>query len=166
VPMSIEYSFFIKKILVFVVVLPLLLPVLAACDIESGSDSGQRDNREEKLEDSASAMPTETPPEPGQKAEPVDALLAGLISRLEAQPEDVDGWVLLARSYQYLGRPDEAKMAFRKAADLGYSTPDNNPHSQGDLSRSSSFAGEPIYQVMEEVLDDQPATEKNWGASQ
>jgi cytochrome c-type biogenesis protein CcmH len=50
----------------------------------------------------------------------VDVLLVGLKQRLEAQPDDVDGWVLLSKSYYHLNRPEEAEAAFEKAKALGY----------------------------------------------
>jgi len=52
--------------------------------------------------------------------EPVDVLLVGLQQRLEAQPDDVDGWVLLSKSYYHLNRMEEAEAAFEKAKALGY----------------------------------------------
>ena len=52
--------------------------------------------------------------------EPVDVLLVGLKQRLEAQPDDVDGWVLLSKSYYHLNRREEANEAFEKAKALGY----------------------------------------------
>jgi len=52
--------------------------------------------------------------------EPVDVLLVGLKQRLEAQPDDVDGWVLLSKSYYHLNRWEEAEAAFEKAKALGY----------------------------------------------
>lgn len=52
--------------------------------------------------------------------ESVDVLLVGLKQRLEAQPDDVDGWVLLSKSYYHLNRPEEAAAAFEKATALGY----------------------------------------------
>ena len=64
-------------------------------------------------------------PSPGKQdsatdIEPVDVLLVGLKQRLEAQPDDVDGWVLLSKSYYHLNRLEEAEAAFEKAKDLGY----------------------------------------------
>jgi hypothetical protein len=52
--------------------------------------------------------------------EPVDVLLVGLKQRLEAQPDDVDGWVLLSKSYFHLNRMEDAEAAFEKAKALGY----------------------------------------------
>lgn len=51
---------------------------------------------------------------------PVDELLVGLKQRLESQPNDVDGWVLLSKSYYHLDRWKEADEAFEKAKALGY----------------------------------------------
>lgn len=50
----------------------------------------------------------------------VDVLLIGLKQRLETQPDDVDGWVLLSKSYFHLNRRKEADEAFEKAKALGY----------------------------------------------
>jgi hypothetical protein len=51
---------------------------------------------------------------------PVDELLVGLEQRLESEPDDVDGWVLLSKSYYHLNRMAEAQSAFEKARALGY----------------------------------------------
>jgi cytochrome c-type biogenesis protein CcmH len=49
----------------------------------------------------------------------VASLLDGLESRLEKEPDDADGWILLARSYEYLGRHEEAAAAYNRATKLG-----------------------------------------------
>lgn len=49
-------------------------------------------------------------------AEQVEPLVAQLAQRLEQDPEDANGWVLLGRSYQVLGRFGEAAQAYRNAA--------------------------------------------------
>lgn len=51
---------------------------------------------------------------------PVDVLLVGLKQRLETQPDDVDGWVLLSKSYYHLDQWKDAEEAFEKAKALGY----------------------------------------------
>ena len=56
----------------------------------------------------------------GEKLEPVDVLLSKLKQRLEKQPDDVDGWLLLSKSYFHLNRAEEAKSAFDHAKMLGY----------------------------------------------
>ena len=61
------------------------------------------------------------PPEPAQTdVSSVADLLGGLEARLAVNPEDRDGWVLLAKSYHYLARYEEAKLAFMRARELGY----------------------------------------------
>lgn len=51
----------------------------------------------------------------------VSSLTAGLEARLEAQPGDGEGWLLLAKSYVYLGRLDDARHAYAQATALGAS---------------------------------------------
>ena len=64
------------------------------------------------------AAPASAPPT--QKVDSVDVMTERLRARLEKEPNDVDGWVLLGRSYHYLERWDDAKAAFAKARALGY----------------------------------------------
>ena len=51
-------------------------------------------------------------------------LIGQLRQRLEQQPEDVDGWMLLGRSYISVGQIREATDAFARAADLSGRRPD------------------------------------------
>jgi cytochrome c-type biogenesis protein CcmH len=41
-----------------------------------------------------------------------------LAARLEDQPDDVDGWVRLGRSYMVLNQPDKAREAYLRASKL------------------------------------------------
>ena len=50
---------------------------------------------------------------------PVGDMISGLESRLAANPDDGNGWSLLAQSYAFVGRMDDAKMATEKAVALG-----------------------------------------------
>ena len=65
---------------------------------------------------------TSTPGNQGAATEigSVDVLLVGLKQRMEAQPDDVDGWILLSKSYYHLNRWKEAEAAFERAKALGY----------------------------------------------
>ena len=45
----------------------------------------------------------------------IDGMVAGLASRLEAEPNDLDGWVRLVRSYTVLGRAGAARAALDRA---------------------------------------------------
>jgi len=48
----------------------------------------------------------------------IENMVAGLAARLEETPDDVEGWVMLGRSYSVLGRKDESVAAFTRAAEL------------------------------------------------
>jgi cytochrome c-type biogenesis protein CcmH len=65
---------------------------------------------------------------PGAAAErslgSVASMVDGLAARLRDQPDDANGWVLLARSYQYIDRHAEALDAYEHAQALGKTDPD------------------------------------------
>ena len=48
----------------------------------------------------------------------VDAMVQSLAKRLEAKPDDAEGWAMLARSYAALGRHAEAVPAYARAVAL------------------------------------------------
>ncbi len=66
------------------------------------------------------AKVTAAEPATAPKIASIEQLLNGLKARLEAKPNDVKGWVLLAQSYNHLGYRDEADNAAEKARGLGY----------------------------------------------
>jgi tetratricopeptide (TPR) repeat protein len=55
----------------------------------------------------------------GEKFGSVASMLDGLASRLEKDPDDGGNWLLLARSYKYLDRMNEAIDAYEHAVALG-----------------------------------------------
>ena len=55
----------------------------------------------------------------GDKVGSVSSMIDGLAQRLEENPDDGKGWMLLARSYQHLNRHDDAAYAYSKAKGLG-----------------------------------------------
>ena len=57
-------------------------------------------------------------PEHKISAQEVDAMVAGLAARLETQPDDSNGWSLLARSYVAMQRFPDAVRAYERAAAL------------------------------------------------
>lgn len=67
------------------------------------------------------AMTATAPRGEKRKAASVTDLLAGLEGRLQEDPEDAKSWLLLARSYDHLGRREDAAMAYERAAGLGLS---------------------------------------------
>ena len=71
------------------------------------------------MPEASRAMTATAPRSEERKAASVTDLLAGLERRLQEDPEDAKGWLLLAKSYDHLGRHDDAAMAYEKAAGLG-----------------------------------------------
>ncbi|MDH3612430.1 MAG: hypothetical protein OEU90_01870 [Gammaproteobacteria bacterium] len=51
----------------------------------------------------------------------VASLVGRLKDRLQKEPDDAGSWLLLARSYQHIGRPEEALAAYVHAKSLGES---------------------------------------------
>ena len=149
------------------IALPLLFTVLSACDSSRSIDETEVLKVTAPLTNPVTKMPSKST----DKVDSVDALLDGLRSRLEAHPDDLDGWVLLAKSYQYLGKAKESKQAFFRAQELGYigaeidvnasGGSENSPPPHKKSRHSSSFSREPVYQLMEDVLaDDTPQEER------
>ncbi len=56
-------------------------------------------------------------------ADQIEAMVAGLAEKLKANPNDLDGWVMLARSYSALQRYDRASFAFAEATKLSPTDP-------------------------------------------
>jgi cytochrome c-type biogenesis protein CcmI len=56
---------------------------------------------------------------PGAKADSLQVATERLAKRLQAKPDDPEGWLLLARSYQFLKRYAEADKAVAQAIALG-----------------------------------------------
>lgn len=107
-----------SKILIFGT-LALVAAVMYFAATQFSTEVEQTDPMSE-FKASPSAPPA--PSSQGSTAEvaPVDVMLVGLRQRLEKQPDDVDGWVLLSKSYYHLERWQEAEEAFEKAKAMGY----------------------------------------------
>jgi cytochrome c-type biogenesis protein CcmH len=56
--------------------------------------------------------------EPGKPADDIQTLAARLAQRMEEDPGNLRGWLLLGRTYQTMDRDQDAVTAFRKAAEL------------------------------------------------
>ena len=63
-------------------------------------------------------------PEQHVSAQQVEAMVGRLAAKLRENPDDIDGWKLLGRSYAALGRFDQAADAFAKATARAPRDPD------------------------------------------
>ena len=58
-----------------------------------------------------------------QAGQDLEQVVGRLAARLQAQPADIEGWIVLARSYEVLQRYDDAVLAYRKAIELAPGQP-------------------------------------------
>ena len=109
-------------------ILPLLIVSIASIGVYYGSrDSAPTAayNMDDFLATKPAVAATRTPAaETREPAAPelgsVANMLEGLKQRLQTDADDVEGWILLAKSYYYLNRQAESKEAFDKAVAAGY----------------------------------------------
>jgi cytochrome c-type biogenesis protein CcmH/NrfG len=91
----------------------------------------------------------------------VDNMVAGLAERLKNQPDDLQGWVMLGKSYKFIKQFDKAAEAFSKANILAGTDPEIMLQYADSLVmvNQGSFAGEAkrlIFKALE--LDSDNAT--------
>jgi len=83
--------------------------------------------------------------------------VAALAERMKAEPNNVEGWIMLGRSYVSFGRYADAALALRRASELQ----PGNPHLLADLAdvtgmaQGRRLAGEPA-QFIQRALDIDP----------
>ncbi|MBL8429551.1 MAG: c-type cytochrome biogenesis protein CcmI [Dechloromonas sp.] len=58
--------------------------------------------------------PAQTAAPPQMTPEKINEMVASLAAKLKANPDNIEGWLMLARSYKSMGRYDEAIEAFAK----------------------------------------------------
>ena len=96
-------------------------------------------------------------PQHAVTAQDMDRLIIGLAQKLEKEPDNLQGWAMLARSYKMMGRNMEAEMAFVRAG----SYLDNDAQLlaiYADLAATNAngnFAGKPA-QLIEKALKVDP----------
>ncbi len=90
--------------------------------LPAGADKVLNDAEKDTVGRWLSAQKNESVAAPESRAgtaPPVEELLARLEERLQKSDADRSGWILLAQTYAYLGRMDDARMAADKAVALG-----------------------------------------------
>ncbi len=66
----------------------------------------------------APAAPGTAPGDNPEQTKMIEGMVAGLAARLEQNPQDYDGWMMLGRSYTVLRQADKAGEAYKKAIAL------------------------------------------------
>ena len=101
-------------------------------------------------------------PEYAARADRENELLDQLLDHLEANPDDLQGWRLLAASYMQLGRYDDGRAAYQRLWALTREPDDELKLSYAEaqiLSDRSSLTGE-AGRLVEEVLASRPGDPK------
>ncbi len=79
-------------------------------------------------------------------AQDIEKMVAGLAQKLEAEPDNLQGWAMLARSYKVLGKTAEAETAYDRAGSFVM----NDAQLLADYAdvvvanNNGSFAGKPM----------------------
>lgn len=107
-------------------------------------------------------QPQRTANHPGQVNQEIDAMVAGLENRLQENPADLDGWLLLGRTYKAMQRYDQAESALVRAIQLA----PNDPLVMVELAEARLFtSGNPVIspevrETLEQVLRIDPGQQK------
>jgi cytochrome c-type biogenesis protein CcmH len=90
-------------------------------------------------------------------AEQIESMVSALATRLESQPNDVEGWNMLARSYNALGRFEQAADAYSHLIKLAAPTADTLADYADTLAmaQGKSLQGEPE-QLARRALKENP----------
>ncbi|MEO1135774.1 MAG: c-type cytochrome biogenesis protein CcmI [Pseudomonadota bacterium] len=90
---------------------PFVLQQIAAAQARIGADDTARGPTSEQI-DAAAAMSAQ------ERAAMIEGMVTGLAARLEQEPDDLEGWVMLARSYGVLGDAQKSAEAYARAIAL------------------------------------------------
>jgi cytochrome c-type biogenesis protein CcmH len=101
-------------------------------------------------------------PTVAQRAAESDEIVARLAERLERTPDDVEGWLLLARSYMTLGRYPQGRAAYYQAW-IRTPMPDDDlklSYAEAQILSDRSSLGGEAGRLVEEVLAAQPRDQR------
>lgn len=98
------------------------------------------------------------PPPPPQQftAADIERMVSGLAAKLEKEPENHQGWAMLARSYKAMGRMDEAVRAYEHATPLVNSSPDLLVDYADTLAASVGGFNDKVRALIEQALQIDP----------
>jgi cytochrome c-type biogenesis protein CcmH len=98
--------------------------------------------------------------EDGASAAALDEAVAALEDRLRSEPDDVEGWLLLGRTYFELQDVPGARAAFAKALALGGGTDAKLGIAEADIIMDRSNLTGEAGRLVEEVLLEEPDNQK------
>ncbi len=82
---------------------------------------------------------------PEEQNEQIRGMVEGLAARLEEEPGDIEGWVMLGRSRMVLGEPEAAKAAFERALEMAPERPEIlMAYASSLLQPSETPGGDPV----------------------
>jgi len=100
-----------------------------------------------------------TPPPPEQKftSDDIERMVSGLAAKLEKEPDNLQGWAMLARSYKAMGRIPEALRAFERAIKLVETSPDLLVDYADALASSPAGFNAKVIALIDQALQLDPA---------
>ena len=106
--------------------------------------------------DSGAGSSVASNPSPGA----LDDAVASLEARLSREPQDLDGWLLLGRTYFELQNFPQAKAAFQRALDLGGGTDAKLGFAEAEILIDRNNLTGQAGRLVEEVLQAEPDNSK------
>jgi hypothetical protein len=91
---------------------------------KTGLSMRELERASSRLRRQASSIRPAAPAGSSTQVASVPSLIGGLELRLESNPDDAGGWALLAQSYAFTGRLNEAEGALQRAVELGFDETD------------------------------------------
>jgi cytochrome c-type biogenesis protein CcmH len=87
----------------------------------------------------------------------MEAAVRSLAQRLEENPDNLEGWILLARSYIAAGQYQDAAEAYRRALDLSGNRPDlAGAYGETLVAAAGGIVTPEAHKVFEEMIRTQP----------
>jgi cytochrome c-type biogenesis protein CcmH len=128
-------------------VVALLIPVLSVTVYSQlGSRTALERTAALPAMASAGGLPPDHPPMSGQQAMPsLEEMVARLAERLKSDPDNLEGWMMLGRSYLAMRQPEPARDAFARAYQLAPDNPDvlSGYAETSALVQGGSLVGQP-----------------------
>ncbi len=92
----------------------------------------------------------------GVSSTDIEKMVSGLAAKLETEPDNVNGWAMLARSYKTLGRFEEASKAYARTGPLLASNPDLLVDYADSVAAAAKGFNEESLQLVERALKIDP----------